>query len=135
MYSLPLIKQQSDSKNLSPVTSISHHSKVVETRNITVRFELNELHDTVAQVYPESATIEDVLEDVASKFQLLPKYLSIKQKFGTKIPKTARLCQLCTNDFAILDVKLDLSDLAHHINESIRNEHEKIRLDTNLYYR
>lgn len=134
MYSLPSITHQTENKDLSPVTSISHHSRV-EKKNITVRFELNELLDTVAQVYPEFMTIEDVLEDVATKFQLLPKYLSIKQKFGTKIPKTSRLCHLCTNDFGILDVKLDLSDLAQHINESIRNEHEKIRLDTALYYR
>lgn len=103
-------------------------------KNITVRFELNEF-DTVAQVYPELTTIGEVLDDVASKFQLLPKYLSIKQKFGAKTTKTARLLQLCTNSFRILDVKLGLSDLAIHINESIHNEHEKIRLDTNSYYR
>lgn len=102
--------------------------------NITVRFELNEF-DTVAQVYSELTTIADVLDDVASKFQLLPKYLSIKHKFGGAFPKTARLIQLCTNSFRILDVKLGLSDLANHINESIPNEHEKIRLDTALYYR
>lgn len=59
-------------------------------RNITVRFELNEF-DTVAQVYPELTTIADVLDDVASKFQLLSKYLSIKHKSGGAFPKTSRL--------------------------------------------
>lgn len=102
--------------------------------NITVRFEINEF-DTVAQVYSELTTIGDVLDDVASKFQLLPKYLSIKHKFGSAFPKTAHLIQLCTNSFRIFDVKLGLSDLANHINESIQNEHEKIQLDTDLYYR
>lgn len=102
--------------------------------NITVRFELNEF-DTVAQVYPEITTIGDVLDDVASKFQLLPKYLTIKHAFGGAFPKTGRLIQFCTNSFRIFDVKLGLSDLANHINESIHNEHEKIRLETNLYYR
>lgn len=102
--------------------------------NITVRFELNKF-DTVAQVYPELTTISDVLDDVASKFQLLPKYLAIKNKLGGTYPKTARLIQLCTNAFRIFDVKLCLSDLADHINDSIHKEHEKIRLDTALYYR
>lgn len=102
--------------------------------NITVRFELNEF-DTVAQVYPEITTIADVLDDVASKFQLVPKYLTIRHKFGGAFPKVARLIQLCTNSFRIFDVKLGLSDLANHINESIHNEHEKIRLDTAFYYR
>lgn len=133
MYSLSLTKQSNQSdKNSSPSSSLPSHRAF--DKNITVRFELNEF-DTVAQVYPELTTIEDILEDVSSKFQLLPKYISIKQKFGPKFPKTARLYQLCTNDFGILDVKLSLSDLAKHINESIRAEHEKIRLDTNLYYR
>lgn len=130
MYSLQLTKQTKQSEqNTSPISSSQSQDK-----NITVRFEVNEF-DTVAQVYSEQTTIADVLDDVASKFQMLPKYLSIKQKFGSKIPKTARLHQLCTNDFRILDVKLDLSDLANHINESIQNEHEKIQIDTNLYYR
>lgn len=102
--------------------------------NITVRFELNEF-DTMAQVYPELTTIADVLGDVASKFQLLPKYLTIKHKHGSVYPKTARLIQLCTNSFRIFDVKLCLSDLANHINDSIHREHEKIRLDTASYYR
>ncbi|XP_055326700.1 IQ and ubiquitin-like domain-containing protein [Sitodiplosis mosellana] len=133
MYSLSLIKQSNQvNKNSSP--SVAASTDRIFDKNITVRFELNEF-DTVAQVYPELTTIGEVLEDVASKFQLLPKYLSIKQKFGMKIPKTARLYQLCSNDFGILDFKLGLSDLANHINESIRIEHEKIRLDTNSYYR
>lgn len=145
MYSLPtLTKQlnQSDKDASPPVTSTftlpqqqQQHQHRSLDRNITVRFELNEF-DTVAQVYPELTTIEDVLEDVASKFQLLPKYVTMKQKFGAKLPKTAHLYQLLgPNDFGIFDVKLGLSDLANHINESIRNEHEKIQLDTNLYYR
>lgn len=112
---------------------LSHGSTNLE-KNITVRFELNEF-DTVAQVYPEVTKIGDVLEDVATKLQLLPKYLSIKQKLGSNIPKAARLMQLCTNSFRIFDVKLGLSDLANHINDGIRNEHEKIRLDTTFYYR
>lgn len=131
MYSLSLTKQSyQPDKNPSPKVS----SARAPDKNITVRFELNEF-DTVAQVYPELMSIGEVLDDVASKFQLLPKYLSIKQKFKAKVPKTARLLQLCTNTFRILDVKLGLSDLANHINESISNEHEKIRLDTDLYYR
>lgn len=138
MYSLSLIKQsnQVDNQPTSATAAATTASTSARKwdKNITVRFELNEF-DTVAQVYPELTSIGEVLEDVASKFQLLPKYLSIKQKFGMKIPKTARLYQLCTNDFGILDFKLGLSDLANHINESIRVEHEKIRIDTNLYYR
>lgn len=124
MHSLPLIKH-------------SNHPSAASTSretNITVRFELSEF-DTVAQVYPELTTIGEVLDDVASKFQLMPKYLSIKHKFGSKIPKPARLIQLCTNNFRILDVQLCLSDLANHLNESIHNEHEKIHIDTNSYYR
>lgn len=129
MYSLCLTKQFNQTENDS-----SRKETTVPDNNITVRFELNEF-DTVAQVYPESTSIGEVVEDVSSKFQLLPKYLSIKQKFGAKITKNAKLFQLCTNSFRILDVKLGLSDLANHINESICNEHEKIRLDTNFYYR
>lgn len=131
MYSLSLTKQFNQMENNS---TLEMSTTRASDKNITVRFELNEF-DTVAQVYPELTTIGEVLDDVASKFQLLPKYLSIKQKFGAKTTKTARLLQLCTNSFRILDVKLGLSDLAIHINESIHNEHEKIRLDTNSYYR
>lgn len=131
MYSLSLTKPLNQSVNdSSPKESLVR----VPDKNITVRFELNEF-DTIAQIYSELTTVEDVVEDVASKFQLLPKYLSIKQKFGAKITRTSRLYQLCSNTFRILDVKLRLSELANHINESISNEHEKIRLDTNLYYR
>lgn len=131
MYSLSLSKQFNKMEiDSSPEISLTR----VSDKNITVRFELNEF-DTVAQVYPELTTIGDVLDDVASKFQMPPKYLSIKQKFGSKPIKTSRLHQLCTNNFRILDVKLGLSDLAIQINESIHNEHEKILLDTNFYYR
>lgn len=126
MYSLPLIKHLNH-QNSSPASTS-------RDKNITVRFELSEF-DTVALVYPELASIGEVLDDVASKFHLMSKYLSIKQKFGSKIPKTARLIQLCTNNFRIFDAKLCLSDLANHINESIHNEYEKIQIDTNLYYR
>lgn len=131
MNSSPLATK---SNQLEKNTSLYGSSNGALARNITVRFELTEF-DTVAQVYPELTTIADVLEDVASKFQLLPKYLTIKQKFGGSFPKAAHLIQLCTNTFRIFDVKLGLSDLANHINESIHNEHEKIRLDTALYYR
>lgn len=137
MYSLPTLTKQLNpsDKNASPAATPQQQQHRSLDRNITVRFELNEF-DTVAQVYPELTTIEDVLEDVASKFQLLPKYVTIKQKFGVKLPKTAHLYQILgPNDFGIFDVKLGLSDLANHINESIRNEHEKIQLDTNVYYR
>lgn len=131
MHSLSLMEQ---SKQPDKTQSPASPNRLFNNKKITVRFELNEF-DTVAQVYPGMTTIDEVLEDVSSKFQLLPKYLSINQKFGTKISKTLRLYQLCTNDFGILDVELILSDLANHINQSIRDEHEKIRLDTNIYYR
>lgn len=126
--SLAIISNNLEKKSLN---GSSHRTL---DRNITVRFELNEF-DTVAQVYPELTTIGDVLDDVASKFQLLPKYLTIKHKLGGAFPKSAHLIQLCTNTFRIFDVKLGLSDLANHINESIHNEQEKIQLDTDLYYR
>lgn len=130
-----VISLDSKAKDLEKSPPAVHApSHQVNDRNITVRFELNKF-DTVAQVYPEFITIADVLDDVSSKFQLLPKYLTIKQKFGSALPKAARLVQLCTNSFRIFDVKLGLSDLANHINDSIPNEHEKIRLDTALYYR
>lgn len=107
-------------------------------KNVTIRFNLNEFI-TIAQVYSAKWTVEQVLEDIASKFQLLPKYLTLRSEtFGPKLQKTIQLNQLCKNDFYIVDVQLSLSDLAihiNHINEGIRNQHEKIRLDTDLYYR
>lgn len=104
-------------------------------KSVTVRFNLNEFV-TIAQVYPAKWTVDHILDDISSKFQLLPKYLSMKRdKFGPKLQKSIQLNQLCKNDYYIVDVKLGLSDLAIHINERIRNEHEKIRLDTDLYYR
>lgn len=106
-----------------------------QSENVTVRFKLNDF-ETIAQVYPVSATIENILDDIASKFQVLTKYLSIKcEKFGAKFPKNVEIKQLCKNEFGILDAQLCLSDLAIHINESISNDFEKIRLDTELYYR
>lgn len=105
------------------------------TQNATIRFNLNDC-DTVAQVYPLNWTVDSILDDIAPKFQLLPKYVSLRRdKFGPKLMKTIQLSQLCRNDFFIVDVQLGLSDLAHQINESIKNPHEKIRLDTDLYYR
>lgn len=105
------------------------------SENVTVRFKLNDF-ETIAQVYPVSTTIENILDDIASKFQLLTKYVSIKsEKFGSKFPKNVEIKQLCKTEFGILDVQLCLSDLAIHINESIYNDFEKIRLDTELYYR
>lgn len=122
-------------------SSIKHlkteiNSEISPRRNVTVRFKPNEF-ETIAQVYLSSTTIESVLDDIATKFQLLPKYLSIRpEKNGQKFSKNAQLKQLVSNsEFGILDVQLGLSDLANHINESIQNDFEKIRLDTELYYR
>lgn len=104
-------------------------------KNVTVRFKLNDF-ETIAQVYPASTTVENILDEIALKFQLLTKYVSIKpEKFGPKFPKNVEIKQLCKNEFGIIDVQLCLSDLANHINESIYNDFEKIRLDTELYYR
>lgn len=122
-------------KSYQPLEQKSPTLQNLSNKNITVRFKLNDF-ETIAQVYPGTSTIAHVLDDIASKFQLLSKYLSIKrEKYYAKLPKTVQLSQICTNDFGIVDVQLGLSDLAKHINDSIRNEYERIRLDTDLYYR
>lgn len=116
-------------------TFVESSSQSNLTQNATIRFNLNDC-ETVAQVYPLNWTIASILEDIAPKFQLLPKYLSLKpDKFGPKLIKSMQLSQLCRNDYFIVDVRLGLSDLANQINENIKNPHERIRLDTDLYYR
>lgn len=103
--------------------------------NATIRFNINDC-DTVAQVYPLNWTIANILDDIAPKFQLLPKYVSLRRdKFAPRLLKTVQLMQLCRNDFFIVDVQMGLSDLANQINDGIKNPYEKIRLDTDLYYR
>lgn len=104
-------------------------------QNATIRFNLNDC-ETVAQVYPLNWTVENILDDIAAKFHLLPKYLSLRRdKFSPKLPKSVQLNQLCRNNFFIVDVILGLSDLAVQINDGIKNSYERIRLDTDLYYR
>lgn len=104
-------------------------------QNATIRFNLNDC-DTVAQVYPLNWTVENILDDIAPKFHLQPKYVSLRRdKFSSKIAKSVQLKQLCRNNFFIVDVLLGLSELAVQINDGIKNPYEKIRLDTDLYYR
>lgn len=126
MLTVPSAKFYQSIEQKSP-----QHSNIFN-KNITVRFKLSDF-DTIAQVYPSTSTVGSVLDDIASKFKLLPKYLTLKR--DKKLSKNTELSQICTNSFDIVDVQLNLSDLARHINESIQNDYEKIHLDTDLYYR
>lgn len=103
--------------------------------NITVKFKINNF-ETVAQVYTSITTIRQILIDIASKFQLSPKYLAIQHEDNViKLSNSMQLQQICENSFGIVNVQLLLSDLAKQINENISNDCEKIKLDSDIYYR
>lgn len=100
--------------------------------NVTVKFHFNE-YDTVAQVYPNDQTVNFILKDIAAKFQLPPKYVSLRSDGNqSRLPGNAELRTICENDFGILDLELGLSEFARGVNAS---EDGKIELRTEVYYR
>lgn len=99
--------------------------------NITVKFHFNE-YDTVAQVYPNDRTVNFILNDIASKFKLPAKYISLRFNGNrSRLPGNAELRTICENDFGILDLELSLSEFAREVNAS---EDGKIALCTEVYY-
>lgn len=104
--------------------------------NITVKFLINEF-ETVAQVYAATVTVGHVLKDIATKFKLPSKYVTIRRDdhVASKIPYGTQLHQICRNAIGIVTVILRLSELADEINDSVNNEHERIKLDCDVYYR
>ena len=104
--------------------------------NKTVKFKINEF-ETVAQVFAAHTTVEDVLRDVADKFRLKRRFLQVKQGSVT-IPPDWRVGDLPTqgkHDYGIVEVDLLLSDLAVQYNSNVAFEGDRLRLDTDIYYR
>lgn len=114
----------------------ANEQKAEQPKNITVKFIINEF-ETVAQVYASTTTVGHVLQDISAKFKLPSKYVTLRRDdhLASKIPSGTQLHQICKNAFGIVNVTLRLSELANGINESVGNEHERIKLNCDVYYR
>lgn len=102
--------------------------------NITVKFRNNEF-GTIAQTYSSESTIGQVMKDIASKFKVSSKHVSVKiaendQRLSTK----AKLNEICRDEFGIVDLELNLSDAAIEFNQNVEGS-EQIKFDADVYYR
>lgn len=102
-------------------------------RNITVKFQLNKFQ-TVAQVYDNTLDIGIVKTDIATKFQIDPKYVDIC-KDAKVVADNFKLYELCHNDFGILELDLELSAEARQFNEVVEQRSRALVLDADVYYR
>lgn len=106
----------------------------MSSENISVKFRFNEI-ETVVQVYHSDLSISAILKDIADKFMLPSKCITLYRDGDRKrISGNCELHEICQNDFGIVDVNLELSDLAHEINER-RNVDDQIKLSSEVYYR
>lgn len=101
---------------------------------ITVKFHFNET-ETVVQVYNSEEYISTILKDIAEKFILPTKYLALHSDENQKrLSGNLQLNEICQNDFGIIDLKLELSELAHDINAR-KIDNDKIKISSDIYYR
>lgn len=134
MEQIPEIVTPTSEKSLD-LQGSAHSScnALVIHQNITVKFQLNDLH-TVAQVYSNQLSIESVKKDIGEKFKVSPEFLSIRQG-NFRVPNSWRLCEVESNRFGIVEFQLSLNRLAKEFNANVENPNERIYLDADVYYR
>jgi ABC-type uncharacterized transport system auxiliary subunit len=97
---------------------------ITQNNNITVKFHITD-SDVVTHHFSSASTISTIKNEMAKKFKVDQKYLSIRQN-GKIVEDKWKLGQVDINKFGIVDVELTLNEVG------ARNE---IQLDTSAYYR
>lgn len=134
MEQIPEIVTPTSEKSVDLLESAhSSNNALVIHQNITVKFQLNDLH-TVAQVYSNQLSIESVKKDIGEKFKVSWQYLSIRQG-NFRVPNAWRLCEVESNRFGIVEFQLSLNRFAKEYNTNVENPNERIHLDADVYYR
>ncbi|XP_055903866.1 IQ and ubiquitin-like domain-containing protein [Eupeodes corollae] len=84
--------------------------EVVEFENITVKLSISE-NQVVAQIYPNCMTIEEVKKDIARKFEVDPKLLTICQ-CEQVLSDDCKLYDAERNEYGIYELFLAINDSA-----------------------
>lgn len=84
--------------------------EVVEFENITVKLSISE-NQVVAQIYPNCMTIEEVKKDIARKFEVDPKLLTICQ-CEQVLNDDCKLYDAERNEYGIYELFLAINDSA-----------------------
>lgn len=103
--------------------------------NVTVKFKLNDTQ-TIAQVYPNNLTVEDIRKDISKKIQIDEKYLELWKENDFISNTNILLADVCcnTSGCGIVEFNLMLNKLAKDFNEKITNKNEQIILNADSYY-
>lgn len=103
--------------------------------NVTVKFKLNDTQ-TIAQVYPNNITVEDIRKDISKKIQIDEKYLDLYKENEFVANTNVLLADSClnTSGCGIVEFSLILNKLAKEFNENVTNKNEKIILNADAYY-
>lgn len=104
-----------------PITSTK-----MEKEDVTVKIQIKDMENTLAQTYCNDLKIDLLRKDLASKFKIDPHHLVIKQG-DVIISDDKLLSDLNVNEFhsMIIEIDLMLTDEA---------EEQGYKLDTNVYY-
>lgn len=95
-------------------------------QDITVKFRIPKAQ-TVTYAFPYNYTIEEVKKDVSEKFQILPKFLILKQTNNEHpLDDEQLLLNICDNNYGIVDIDVELSENAQQNN---------VRLEPQTYYK
>lgn len=105
----------------------------MEVHKVTAKFELEDSY-TIAQVYDSNISVADIRLDLASKFQLDVQYLRLWHQSLGVCSDHNHLHDLPPNRFSIVEFRLMLSDAALAINNSTKNIHKHLRLDTEIFF-
>ncbi|XP_055617119.1 IQ and ubiquitin-like domain-containing protein [Toxorhynchites rutilus septentrionalis] len=81
-------------------------------QDITVKFRIPK-SQTVTYAYPYNCTIQEVKIDISEKFQILPKFLILKQtNSSSPLEDEYLLLNICDNNYGIIDIDVELSENA-----------------------
>lgn len=98
----------------------------VEKEDVTVKIQIKDMENTLAQTYSNDLKIEHLKNDLATKFKIDPHHLVIKQADAV-VTNDKQLSDLIVNEFhsMIIEIDLMLTDEA---------DEQGFKLDTNVYY-
>ncbi|XP_053945246.1 IQ and ubiquitin-like domain-containing protein [Anastrepha ludens] len=99
--------------------------ELVPVRNVTVKFFVDDSH-IVTRIYSNRLTMGDIKADIASKFEVDPKHLVIKQK-GRELSDNCLLAQLFAQDFCTYSFDVELKDISE-ANNGENVEPQKLNL-------
>lgn len=126
------------SPNSSSSSEVEEHEEIVDIENVTVKFHLNG-NQTIAQVYPNCMTLDEVKTDIGRRFEIEPKFLILKQ--GNQIlSDSCAIFETDFDEFGIHEYMLELKNTGKSTktNQQYNDAEQELnepKLDLNIYYR